>query len=145
MAFQYRFERILKVNESEKKQLEQIYQELFRLLEAQGQKLIDLMKKKETLVNQLEGQKKKKISVMGVRDHLQTLEYIGSQIIAEQEKYETIRERLEKFKAVLMDKSIEVKKYEKLRELHFDHYLSEMKRNEERQMDETALHQVYKQ
>ena len=46
MAFQYRFERILKVNESEKKQLEQMYQELFRLLEEQGKKLIDLMKEK---------------------------------------------------------------------------------------------------
>jgi len=38
MAFQYRFERLLKVNESEKRQLEQIYQDLFRLLEEQGKK-----------------------------------------------------------------------------------------------------------
>jgi flagellar protein FliJ len=145
VAFEYRFERILKVNESEKKQLEQIYQELFRLLEAQAQKLIELMKKKEQLVNQFEGQKRKAMTVMGARDHLQILDSIGNKIHSEQDKYENIRERLEKFKVTLMDKSIELKKYEKLKDIHFNQYANAMKRYEDKQMDEAALHQIYRQ
>ena len=103
MTFQYRFERLLKVNESEKKQLEQIYQELFQLLEKQGQRLIDLMKKKEQLVGQFEVQKKKKITVIDIQDYLHLLDNIGSKIIQEQEKYENIRDRLEKFKETLLN------------------------------------------
>ena len=145
MAFEYRFERILKVNESEKKQLEQIYQELFLLLEEQGKKLVELMKKKERLIKQFEGQKQQKMTVMGARNHIHLLESIGAKICAEQEKYETLRERLEKFKLTLMDKSIELKKYEKLKDIHFSRYEEEIKHLEEKQMDEAAIRGAYKQ
>ncbi|MGV3489418.1 MAG: flagellar FliJ family protein [Tuberibacillus sp.] len=145
MAFQYRFERILKVNDSEKKQLEQMYQELFRLLEEQGKKLIELMKRKELLIKQFEGQKKAKMTVMGIRDHVHILESIGTKIEAEQEKYNAIRDRLEKFKVTLMDKSIELKKYEKLKSLHFAQYETQTKHIEAAQMDEAAIRGIYKQ
>ncbi|WP_027726052.1 flagellar export protein FliJ [Tuberibacillus calidus] len=145
MAFQYRFERLLKVNESEKRQLEQIYQDLFRLLEEQGKKLVDLMKRKEMLIKRFEGEKKKKMSIMGVREHIHALENIGHKIHAEQCQYEALRTRLERLKAELTDKAIEIKKYEKLKDVHFAHYEEERKRSEAKQMDEAAQRAVLKQ
>ncbi|MFC4617344.1 flagellar export protein FliJ [Camelliibacillus cellulosilyticus] len=143
MAFNYRFERILNINENEKKQMERAYGELYDRLEQQGKKLIELMKRKDALENELEEQKRNAVTIFAIQDRLKAISAIGERIRLETEAYDRLKSRLEQSRAVLMDKSIEVKKYEKLKDIHFTAYRDQAKRSENRLMDEVAAIRVF--
>ena len=144
MAFQFRFDRLLKINESEKKQLEQIYSEWYDRLQKQGEKLVDLMERKTRLEADLERKKGDKITVSRIRELNRVLAAVGHQIAEEKLKYEQLRERLEAYRQALIEKSVEVKKFEKLKEWHWERYRAMQKRAELRFMDETAVQQHLK-
>ncbi|GGH82238.1 flagellar FliJ protein [Pullulanibacillus pueri] len=145
MAFVFRFDRMMKINESEKKVLERQYNEVYALLEEQGKKLIDLMQRKEKLQEQFETKKRQRVRVADVIDQTFLLQKIGHHIIEEQHRYNQMRVRVEQFHQKLMEKSIELKKFEKLKSIQQDNYAQLEKQKENKVMDEKAAINYFRQ
>ncbi|GGE42138.1 flagellar FliJ protein [Pullulanibacillus camelliae] len=138
MAFQFRFDRMMQINESEKKLLEQQYNEIYQQLERQGKRLIALMERKENVQNQFENQKRVKMTIADVMSQTQLLSSISEHLKEEQSRYNQIRTRVEHFHQKLLDKSIEIKKFEKLKDVQRQQYDRIERQKENQLMDEKA-------
>ena len=139
MAFEFRFDRMMRINENEKQILERQYNEMYQHLEKQAKKLIELMQKKDMLQNRLEKIKQEKVMVSDVIDMTRVLSRLSDHIIEEQHRYNQIKIRVEKFRQKLLEKSIELKKFEKLKVMKKQHYDWQEKQRESFIMDEKAM------
>lgn len=138
MGFEYRLERLKKLNESEKKQLERDYQILYEKLETLAKKLVELMKKKDALQKALHDHSQAKVKAFSIHERLKYIETIEKAIEWEQQNYHELKTQVENFRRSLIDKSIEVKKHERLKENAYNQYQVIEKKNELKQMDEHA-------
>jgi flagellar protein FliJ len=145
MSFKYRFDRVMKIAEYEKKELEALYNDVYNLLEDQGKKLIELMKRKEKIQAQFERKKRDKVTVSLMMEQSMHLNQLGQYIQDEQVKYEQLRIRVEELRPVLMEKSVEHKKLEKLKDHHWMNYQEKEKMLENKKMDEVAMQNHLKQ
>ncbi len=136
MAFEYRLERLMKINENEKQQLERHYQILYTKLEDLAEQLIELMKKKEQVHSALYKETQTKVTASSIHERLRYMEIIEKKIEQEQQNYYTLKEKVAAFRQTLTDKSIEVKKHEVLKETAYHQHLVMEKRSEMKQMDE---------
>jgi|GEM_PF-1385493 len=138
MAFQFRFDQMVQINESEKKLLEQQYNEIYQQLERQGKKLIALIEKRESVQSQFENQKRVKMTIADVVSQTQLLSSISDHLKQEQLRYNQIYTHAEHFHQQLLDKAIEIKKFEKLKEVQQKKYERMERRKEAQLMDEKA-------
>lgn len=138
MAFQYRLERLMRLNESERQQLERHYQVLYAKLEELAQTLIELMKKRERLQEALYEQSQTRVSASSIHERLVYVQTIDKRIEIEQKNYFELRDRVEMFRRSLTEKAIEVKKHELLKETAYNQYINLEKKAELKKMDEQA-------
>jgi len=139
MAFQFRFDQMMQIIESEKKLLEQQYNEIYQQLEKQGKKLIALIERKESVQNQFENQKRVKMTIADVVSQTQLLSSLADHLRQEQLRYNQIYTHAEHFHQQLLDKAIEIKKFEKLKNFKQKEYERKEKRKEDQLMDEKAV------
>lgn len=146
MPFEFSLQRILSLTHNEKVQLEQEYGRVYQLLENVGHRLIDLMKRKEQITQDLEDQMTKQgASISLIQDQQAYLQSLEGLILEQQKQYNTIRDQLEQNKAMLLDKSIEQKKYEKLKQREVSHFKKEMTMKEMKSLDEVAARKFFYQ
>ena len=121
MIYQYKFEKILTIKEKEKRDALSKYNAALKTFEEVAEKLYKLLKKKEDL---LEFQQEKLLS------HCQ------QEVIEARYKMNVLQE-------VLLERNIEVKKYEKMKENEFLKFLDVIKEAENKQMDEISIRQFF--
>lgn len=138
MTFQYRLERLMKLNESERRHLERHYQILYGKLEELAQTLVELMKKRERLQEALYEKSQSRVAASSIHERLMYVQTIDKKIEIEQKNYFELLDRVELFRRSLTEKAIEVKKHELLKETAFNHYLNQEKKAELKKMDEQA-------
>jgi flagellar protein FliJ len=136
--FKFPLEKILNLQLRERDALQNQYTEAIREFEEVGTELYTLLKKKE----QFE-QKQRDSMVGGVQLHeIQLthnyLEKLLVQIEYVQRKLQKARAQMEDMKAKLLVKSIELKKYEKLKERFKFQFFQELNRVDQIQMDEIS-------
>ncbi len=141
MVYQYKFSKILTLKEREKEDAYSKYSQALKHFEEVAEKLFRLLKKKEDL---LEFQEKKLVNGLSV-DHIRHHQsFIGNlEKIIDHCQKEVIeaRTKLNLFQSLLIEKNVEVKKYEKIKEKDFSNFLEIVKENDNRQMDEISIQQ----
>jgi len=138
-TFQYKFEKILTVREKEKTDAQAKYTNSVTQFEEVANKLYKLLKKKEDMQQFQQEKMIEGLSVIELRHHQMFLENVDKTIGHYQQEVIVARQRMETLQAVLIERNIEVKKYEKIKEKQFERYAEAVKVEEVIQMDDISL------
>ncbi|MFC7685418.1 flagellar export protein FliJ [Ureibacillus sp. GCM10028918] len=138
VQYTYRFEKILTIREQEKQQTEQAYKESVRFFEEVATKLYDLLKKKEDLITYQNDRLTVGSSIDEIH-HFAT--FIGSlerSITEVQQKVVQARAKMNWHEQKLLEKNLEIRKFEKMREKDFATFKNEQDRAETLYLDELS-------
>ncbi|KWW10919.1 MULTISPECIES: flagellar export protein FliJ [Bacillaceae] len=141
MIYQYKFEKILTIKEKEKNDALAKYNAAVKRFEEVAEKLYRLLKKKEELLDFQQEKLRNGLSIQEIRHHqlfMDNLEILVSH--CQQEVIES-RYKMNFQRDALMERNIEVKKYEKMKENDFLKFLDVIKEAENKQMDEISIRQ----
>lgn len=141
MHYQYKFEKILTIKEKEKTDSESKYTSAVKEFESEAEHLFQMLKKKEELLDLQSEQLKHGLSVQQVRHNQRFLENHEKMIAHYQKRVMETRSKMQFYHQLLIEKNVEVKKYEKIKEKDFQRYFNRMKYEENRQMDEISIQQ----
>ncbi len=138
MQYTYRFEKILVVREQEKNESEIAYKESVRAFEEIATKLYDLLKKKEDLINFQQQRLTIGASIDEISHYANFIDSMEKTIADVQQKVVQARSKMNWHEQKLLEKNLEVRKFEKMREKDFDAFREEQNRIEAKQLDELS-------
>jgi len=138
-TFQYKFEKILTVREKEKTDAQAKYGEAVNKFEEIANKLYKLLKKKEDLLQFQQEKMIEGLSVIELRQYQGFLENVERTIAHYQQQVILARQRMEAYQTVLIERNIEVQKYEKIKEKQFERYMEASKIEESIQMNDISI------
>ncbi|PLR97274.1 flagellar export protein FliJ [Bacillus sp. T33-2] len=141
MVYQYKFEKILTLRSREKDEAQAVYQDTVRKFEDAAEHLYRLLKKKEDMESFQSERLQKGLPVQEIRHHQQFIGNLQKTIEHYQQMVINARNRMNYQQVQLMEKNIEVKKYEKIREKDFHQYIANEKYEEGKMMDEISIQQ----
>lgn len=141
MVYQFKFDKLLHIKEKEKSEAAAEYNGAVRKFEDAAEKLYELLKKKEDLELYQSAKLADGLSVSEIRHHQQFIGNLQKSIEFYQRMVINARTRMNLFQEKLLEKNVEVKKYEKIKEKDFLHYQEEIKFAEARQMDDISIQQ----
>lgn len=146
MNYQYKFARVLALKEREKDEALSSYQEAVKKFEEVAQKLYELLKKKEDLEAFQAAGLQKGLSIIDIRHQQQFIGNMEKTIEYYQRMVINARNRMNLHQDKLMEKNIEVKKYEKIREKDFEQFKREFNAHENKEMDDISIqHYVHRE
>ncbi|MFF5993315.1 flagellar export protein FliJ [Lysinibacillus sp. KU-BSD001] len=138
LRYSYRFEQILTVREQEKNETEMAYKESVRSFEEIATKLYELLKKKEDLVAFQQERLQVGSSIDEISHYARFIDSMEKTIEDVQQKVGQARAKMNWHEQKLLEKNLEVRKYEKMREKDFEAFREEQNRLETIQLDEMA-------
>ncbi|APH05257.1 flagellar export protein FliJ [Bacillus weihaiensis] len=139
MSFQFRFQKVMDIKENEKEKSLAEYNQSVSDFESVANKLYDSMKQKEILEENTLSRLNEGISVQEMRHYQQFVSNIEKTISHYQKLVMLTRNRMNEQQVKLMQKNIEVKKYEKLKEKQKETFLMDAKANENKVMDDLSI------
>ncbi|MFJ7929443.1 flagellar export protein FliJ [Peribacillus sp. NPDC096622] len=141
MIYQYKFEKILSIKEKEKTDALAKYNAALKKFEEVAEKLYKLLKKKEELLEFQQEKLRNGLSVQDIRHHQLFMDNLEKLITLCQEEVIEARYKMNIQRDILMERNIEVKKYEKMKENDFLEFLDVIKEAENKEMDEISIRQ----
>lgn len=138
MKYAYRFEKILVVREQEKNETEIAFKESVRVFEEAATKLYDLLKKKEDLIEFQQERLRVGSSIDEVNHYARFLDSMEKTIADVQQKVAQARAKMNWHEQKLLEKNLEVRKFEKMRERDFEQFREEQERMEANRLDELS-------
>lgn len=139
MKFQYKFEKILDLREREKDLQLIAYENAVRHFEAVARQLYLLLKKKEDLERKQVRKIREGLAIREIRLQQDFLDNLQKEINELQEKILIARQKMQFEQQKLVQKNIEVKKYEKIKEKEFAKFLEFVNQEDRKFMDELAM------
>jgi flagellar protein FliJ len=139
MTYQFRFEKIMNIREREKEEALSVYNEAVKRFEEAAEKLYDLLKKKEDLENYQSERLQTGLPVQEIRHHQQFISSMQNSINYYQKMVMNARNHMNFHQEKLLQKNIEVKKYEKIKEKGHLKFLEGLKEDESKQMDDISI------
>ncbi|MGN1400555.1 MAG: flagellar export protein FliJ [Bacillus sp. (in: firmicutes)] len=137
--FQYKFEKILSIRECEKQDAYTKYSTSLKHFEEAAENLYRLLKKKEELQDFQMNKMKTGLSVIEIRHHQDFLHNLDKLIEHAQSEVMKTRESMDRLQQVLINKNMEVNKFEKIREKELAAYEENEKRLENKMMDDISV------
>lgn len=137
-VYKYRFDKIMTVKEQEKNQTEIAYKEAVQSFENIATKLYSLLKKKEELIDFQEKKLSEGSTINEIHHFTRFLDSIEKSINDTQQKVMHARAEMEWHEDKLLEKTIEFRKYEKMKEKDYKAYKKEQNRLEIIQLDELS-------
>ena len=141
MRYQYKFDKILSLKTREVDEAQVVYQDSVKKFEESADRLYHLLKKKEDLESFQSDRLLAGLPVQEIRHHQQFIGNLEKSIAHYQKVVMNARNIMNYQQVQLMDKSKEVKKYEKIKEKDHLQFLAEEKYAESRMMDEVSIQQ----
>lgn len=144
-AFQYRFENVLSFREQEKKEIETDYNAAVNEFKAVATALYDLLKRKEDILQEQQEKMTLGFSMNEFHYYAKFIDSLEKRIDELQNKVMQARSKMNWYENKLLDKTLEVKKFEKMKEKDRDQYRTEMEQLEVVRLDElsTAMFRVH--
>lgn len=139
VRYQYRFEKVLTIREQEKTETEMAYKESVRSFEEVANKLYDLLKKKENLTEFRQERLAIGSSIEEINQYARFMDSLEKTITDVQQKVIQARAKMNWHEEKLLEKNLEVRKFEKMREKDFKAYQQEQDRVESVFLDEISL------
>ncbi|MFJ5622112.1 flagellar export protein FliJ [Peribacillus loiseleuriae] len=143
MIYQYKFDKILTIKENEKNDVLVKYNETIKKFEEVAEKLYKLLKKKEDLLQFQQEKLTQGLTVQEIRHNQQFMDNLENIIMHNQKEVIQARQAMNMQQSKLMEKNIEVKKYEKIKEKDFQKFLEEIKEADNKNMDEISIRQFH--
>ena len=134
----YRFEKVLTVCEQEKTETEIAYKEAVQSFEKIATKLYELLKNKEDLITFQKERLKIGSSIDEISHYSRFIDSMEKTIEEVQQKVVQARTKMNWHEQKLLEKNLEVRKYEKVREKDFEAYKEEQNRLETILLDEIS-------
>ncbi|KOS69467.1 flagellar biosynthesis chaperone [Lysinibacillus contaminans] len=144
VKYQYRFEKVLIIREQEKTETEIAYKESVRSFEEVANKLYELLKKKEKLVEFRQERLAIGSSIEEIHHYARFMDSLEKTIADVQQKVVQARAKMNWHEEKLLEKNLEVRKFEKMREKDFKAYQQEEDRVESIFLDEISSLTYYK-
>ncbi|PYZ93145.1 flagellar export protein FliJ [Salipaludibacillus keqinensis] len=141
MSFQFTLEKVLEVKDFEKTDAELAYTESVKHFEGVATKLYELLKRKEELILANERKLEKGLTISMIQLNEETISYLQKEIDHLQVNTQEARKRMNEKERYLTFKSIDLKKYEKMKEIKKTQYIENEKRTEQRFLDEISVQQ----
>ena len=142
--YTYRFEKILVVKDQEKTESELAFKESVQVFEEIATKLYDLLKKKEDLISYQQERLKVGSSIDEINHYSKFIDSMEKTIEDVQQKVVQARAKMNWHEQKLLEKNLEVRKYEKMRENDFEHFKEDQLRTEAILLDELSTIAYYK-
>ncbi|GGG21789.1 flagellar FliJ protein [Lysinibacillus alkalisoli] len=139
MRYQYRFSQILNIREQEKNETEMAYKEATKAFEAAATKLYDLLKKKEELIDYQQERLAVGSSIDEVHHYARFIDSLEKTISDVQQKVIQARAKMQWYEEKLLEKNLEVRKFEKMQERDYNIFQEEQNRIEMNFLDEISL------
>lgn len=144
MKYNYRFEKILVVKDQEKTESELAFKESVQVFEEIATKLYDLLKKKEDLIEYQQERIKIGSSIDEINHYSKFIDSMEKTIEDAQQKVMQARAKMNWHEQKLLEKSLEVRKYEKMRERDHERFIENQLHIEAIQLDELSTIAYYK-
>ncbi|RZT22940.1 flagellar export protein FliJ [Fictibacillus sp. BK138] len=139
MSFQFSMEKVLSVKQKEKESIELELGEAVQAFESIAEEIYSLLKRKEDIENLSNQQFQQRIVVNDLQNTQRFLLSMSNKIKEMQPVLQRARERMQVIQQKLLQQTIEVKKYEKLKEKQFSAYEMELTLYENKQNDEFSV------
>jgi len=139
MKYAFKFDKILSLKEREKEEALLAYQDSIGKFEKVAKKLYELLRQKEKLQTTRSEKLKQGTPVNEIRFYEEYLESLEKKIEKQQIMVNNARNRMQHLQKQLMEKNIEVKKFEKLREKDVRKFFDQLQAEEHKRMDNAAL------
>lgn len=141
MSFQFTLQKILEVKENDKLKAEKDFTEATKQFEEVATKLYEVLKKKEQFEVDYRSKVENGIHIFQIQQAQFTIEQLQKQIDKLQYYTQQARSNMNKKENIALEKSIELKKYEKVKQLKYEQYVLKVKRQENILMDEISVQQ----
>jgi flagellar protein FliJ len=139
MSFQFSMEKVLSVKQKEKESIELELGEAVQAFESIAEEIYSLLKRKEDIENLSNQQFQQRIVVNDLQNTQRFILSMTNKIKDLQPVLQRARERMQVIQQKLVQQTIEVKKYEKLKEKQFHAYEMELTSFENKQNDEFSV------
>lgn len=136
--YTYRFEKILTVREQEKNETEQAYKASVQAFEDVATKLYELLQKKESLIAYQTERLQYGSTIDEIHQNARFLDSLEKTIDAVQQKVIQARAKMNWHEERLLEKNLEVRKFEKMKERDFERFQEEQNRLETILLDEIS-------
>lgn len=138
VSYIYRFEKVLTIREQEKNETEIAYKESVRSFEEVATKLYELLKKKEELIEFQQERLAVGSSIEEIHHYARFIDSLEKTIADVQQKVIQARSKMNWHEEKLLEKNLEVRKFEKMREKDFKSFQQEQNRIENIFLDEIS-------
>ncbi|GJI59551.1 flagellar FliJ protein [Bacillus altitudinis] len=141
VRYQYKFQKLLELKESEKDKSLAAYQQSVSAFEQAAEKLYENMSKKELMEKSKEEKLRSGMSVQEMRHYQQFVTNLDNTIHHYQQLVIMKRHQMNEKQSDLTEKNIEFKKFEKMKEKQFEKFSLEHKAIEMKEMDDISISQ----
>ena len=138
VSYTYRFEKVLTIREQEKNETEIAYKESVRSFEEVATKLYELLKKKEDLIEFQQERLAVGSSIEEIHHYARFIDSLEKTIADVQQKVIQARSKMNWHEEKLLEKNLEVRKFEKMREKDYKSFQQEQDRIESIFLDEIS-------
>ncbi len=139
MSFQFRMDQVLDYKHHEKERTHKEYMESQTVFEEVGYELYGLLKKKEILIEEQSQRIQHGEQVRNIQQINYFIDRLDGQVKLLQMKLQQARDNMNQTHERLVSQTIDVKKYEKLKEKQFGRYQEYVKSEETKITDELAV------
>lgn len=137
-AYHYRFENVLVVRDQEKSEMELAFKEAVNHFEDVATKLYDMLKKKEDVVTTQQERMTIGFTVNDIHHFSRFISGLEKSIADLQQKVLQARSKMNWHEEKLVEKTLEVRKYEKMKEKDLNAFKTEQERLEMNRLDELS-------
>ena len=137
-SYQYRFEKVLTLREQERDETEMAYKEAIQQFEEIATELYSQMKKKEETLEEQQQRMATGFSIDDLHHYSRFIDMLEVKIDQTQQEVIKSRSKMNWYEAQLLEKNIEVKKFEKMKEIGKEKYDAEMEHVEANRIDELS-------
>ncbi|WP_313891265.1 flagellar export protein FliJ [Psychrobacillus sp.] len=138
VTYQYKFSKVLTVREQEKSETEIAYKESVTAFEKVATELYDLLKKKENTIQDQNNLLEQGLSIDGIHHYSKYIDGLLKQIDVVQKQVIQARSKMHWFEERLLERTLEVRKFEKMKEKDFESFQQEQHRLETIRLDEIS-------
>lgn len=139
MTRQFRLEKVLKIKEKEKDLSEIEFAHAMQYFENAARALYELLKRKEEIEKQYEHKMRIGLQADVIRQYNLHLQSLHNSILKQQTIVNKARAEMEKKREQIVHKSIEVKKYQLLKDKYLEKVFAKLKKEENKQLDELSI------
>lgn len=136
--YNYRFEKVLTYRELQKTETEIEFKSSVDAFEVVATELYDLLKKKESVIGEQLEKMQTGSSIEGIHHYTRFVDSLEKKIQLVQQQVIQARSKMNWFEDKLLERTLEVRKFEKMKEKDLDEYRVESEHEEAQRLDELS-------